>query len=113
MAPVFKISDFGMGKKLPETDPDLQDPYVNDLNTLNLLPLMFSENMSVAVDFLCAQVTFLTNWYWHLPSAVRDHGVGGKWARYSTYYRYVDGHGFVVQANRVVGKGQHLTALEI
>lgn len=58
MAPVFKISDFGMGKKLPETDPDLQDPYVNDLNTLNLLPLMFSENMSVAVDFFCAQVTF-------------------------------------------------------
>lgn len=30
VAPVFKISDFGMGKKLPETDPDLQDPYVNE-----------------------------------------------------------------------------------
>lgn len=113
MAPVFKISDFGMGKKLPETDPDLQDPYVNNSNTLNPLPQTFSENISVAVDFLCPQVTLLTDWDRHLPSAVQDHGDGVRWARYSTYYRYVDGHGFIVQASRLVGKGQHLTALEI
>lgn len=63
MAPVFKISDFGMGKKLPETDPDLQDPYVNDLNTHIPPPLIFSSNISVTVDFFCAQMTLLTNWY--------------------------------------------------
>lgn len=62
MAPVFKISDFGMGKKLPETDPDLQDPYVNDFNTPNLLPLISSENLSVAVDLLCPQSSLLTDW---------------------------------------------------
>lgn len=69
VAPVFKISDLGLGKCLPERDPDLTSPCVHDYNCPCPLSLMYSENLAAAVEFFCPQASLLDRHCFMLTAA--------------------------------------------